>query len=799
MEPLRSLSRHGSEKSEARRERSHADTAVRNAADTMIAVTESFRHHFQQQQYTALPDPPARSYTLSRTHSRASTSSSTSSQRLVNYSPARQASFSNLSWSSTPHYRTGSIQDDLISVHASDSGSSYTLIQPESEPAVAQITIHIPDDLIRLSSPNLPDRLETPHTPTSRYDIPDPVIDEQPQMDYMQPDIRQPEPISDPYPVSGSYRTSESYPTTNPYRTSETNPTSNPYPTSDPYLVSDPGPVLVAQPSEVALNDGGLVQAARRLDAFRANTHEYMPLRPDCGTETRRFGTITHIRAGSEQESLVSHKVRRKPLDPSAKTLRFNHSFTNEILFVVAICLAQVLALAGFSQTLVPARQVAESFPDQERTSGHLVWYTAAYTLGTGAFVLPGHRLGRVFGHKFIFVLGYFWFAIWSLLAGLSVYIKVNGGACTIFFCFCRGMQGIGPALLIPNGQALLQRAYPPSPRKTIVMGLFDAATPLGFVLGSVMTSLFGHFSCWPWAFYSLATVCLASAALSMLILPRRNVLIHDMEGSLWSRLDILGALCGIAGLVLFCAGWNQAPIVSFKNAEAYVLLAIGFMLIIVFVYLEVRASHPLVPFKQMQASAAIALGCIAASWAGFGVWVWYLIQFMEVLRGWDALRLSAGFVPMLVAGVITAVVFSQFMNKKLAPHGALAVSSIAVLVSSILMATAPEKQSYWLNAFISILIMPVGLVLSIPSTVSVLGRSLPQEYQGLAGGLAATLTGYALSISLGMAGVVERDIRNKGATTLEGYRAAQYFGLGVSGLSVILALSLLCIAFLRR
>ncbi|KAH6982822.1 major facilitator superfamily domain-containing protein [Ilyonectria sp. MPI-CAGE-AT-0026] len=752
MEPLRSLSRHGSEKSEARRDRSHADTAVRNAADTMIAVTESFRHHFQQQQYTALPDPPARSYTLTHTHSRASTSSSTSSQRLVDYSPARQASFSNLSWSSTPHYRTGSLQDDPISVHTSDSGSSYTLIQPESEPEVAQITIHIPDDLIRLSSPNLPDRLETPHTPTSRYDIPDSIIDEQPQMDYMQPDIRQPEPISEPYP-----------------------------------------------PSEVALNDGGLVQAARRLDAFRANAHEYMPLRPDCGTETRRFGTITHIRAGSEQESLVSHKVRRKPLDPSAKTLRFNHSFTNEILFVVAICLAQVLALAGFSQTLVPARQVAESFPDQERTSGHLVWYTAAYTLGTGAFVLPGHRLGRVFGHKFIFVLGYIWFAIWSLLAGLSVYIKVNGGACTIFFCFCRGMQGIGPALLIPNGQALLQRAYPPSPRKTIVMGLFDAATPLGFVLGSGMTSLFGHFSCWPWAFYSLAAVCLASAALSMLILPRRNVLIHDMEGNLWSRLDILGALCGIAGLVLFCAGWNQAPIVSFKNAETYVLLAIGFMLIIVFVYLEVRASHPLVPFKQMQASAAIALGCVAASWAGFGVWVWYLIQFMEVLRGWDSLRLSAGFVPLLVAGVITAVVFSQFMNKKLAPHGALAVSSIAVLVSSILMATAPEKQSYWLNAFISILIMPVGLVLSIPSTVGVLGRSMPQEYQGLAGGLTATLTGYALSISLGMAGVVERDVRNKGATTLEGYRAAQYFGLGVSGLSVILALSLLCSAFLRR
>ncbi|KAH7154855.1 major facilitator superfamily domain-containing protein [Dactylonectria estremocensis] len=736
MEPLRSSSQHGSGKSEASQERSHADTAMQNAANTMIAVTESFRHHFHQQQYAALPDPPARSYTLSRTHSRASTSSSTSSQRLIDYGPVRQASFSNLSWSSTPQYRARSLQDEPLSARTSDSGSSYTLLQPGPEPEreVTRMMIQIPDDIIRLSTPNLPERLETPHTPTSH-----------------------------------------------------------------PTPFSDSGSVPVTRLSEAAFNDGGLVQAARRLDAFREGTYEYMPLRPDCGTETRRFGTVTHIRAGSEQEALVPSQVRRKPLDPSAKTLRFNHSFTNEILFVIVICLAQVLALAGFAQTLIPARQVAESFPEQERTPGHLTWYTVAYTLGAGAFVLPGHRFGCIFGHKFVFVLGYFWFALWSFLAGLSVYIKVNGGACTIFFCFCRGMQGIGPALLIPNGQALLQRAYPPGPRKVIVMGLFDAATPLGFVLGSVMTSLFGHFACWPWAFYSLATVCLAAAALSMVILPQRNVLIHDMEASLLHRLDILGIICGISGLVIFCAGWSQAPIVSFTNAQAYVLLAVGIVLIALFVFIEARASHPLVPVKQMQASAAVALGCISASWAGFGVWVWYLIQFMEVLRGWDALRLSAGFFPLLVAGIITAVVCSRFATKKLAAHGALVVSSIAILLSSILMTTAPEKQSYWLDAFFSILIMPIGLVTSIPATIGVLAQSLPHGHQGLAGGLTATVTGFALSISLGLAGVVEREIRNKGATTLEGYRAAQYLGLGVSGLSVALAVGLLFLAFLRR
>ncbi|KPM40155.1 hypothetical protein AK830_g6359 [Neonectria ditissima] len=285
MEPLRP-SQHSSQKSETRRERSHADIAMQNAADTMIAVTESFRHHFHPQ-HVALLEIPTRSYT----HSRRSSSSSTSSQRLLDHGPVRQPSFSNLSWSSTPHYRTDSVQDDRFSSHTFET-DAYTLMRPESGSEMAQTTINLPDDLIRLSTPNLPEPLDTPHTPISAYHAPTFTTNEQSQMGFIQPDIAQPEPIQ------------------------HTSPVSDPYPVSELYSVSDSNLVPASHLSEAAVHDGGLVQAARRLDAFRANTHEYMSLRPDCGTETRPFGTVTHIRAGSEQESLVAPGVRRKPLAP---------------------------------------------------------------------------------------------------------------------------------------------------------------------------------------------------------------------------------------------------------------------------------------------------------------------------------------------------------------------------------------------------------------------------------------------------------------------------------------------------
>lgn len=47
-------------------------------------------------------------------------------------------------------------------------------------------------------------------------------------------------------------------------------------------------------------------------------------------------------------------------------------------------------------------------------------------------------------------------------------------------------------------------------------------------------------------------------------------------------------------------------------------------------------------------------------------------------------------------------------------------------------------------------------------------------------------ITNYSLSIGLGLAGTVERYVKGKDGTDLEGYRAAQYLGVGLAGLAVL-------------
>lgn len=300
----------------------------------------------------------------------------------------------------------------------------------------------------------------------------------------------------------------------------------------------------------------------------------------------------------------------------------YGFSAAREVFFVVVIILAQVLMLAGLAQALVPQHIIGASFPDTN--PGSLSWYSAAYGLTSGSFVLPSGRLGDLFGHKKIFVTGFVWLGLWELAGGFSEYVQRGGsGGGTVFFIFCRAMQGIGAALLVPNGQAMLGRGYRPGPRKNMVMSLFGAAAPLGFVAGGAMASLFAQVVSWPWAFWTMAAVCIGLAGNSVLILPSTEMTMRKADISLWKQIDGPGVMLGVSGLVLFNFAFNQAPIVSWSTPYTYFILIIGVLLLASFVYVELHASHPLVPIAGMTPTTNFVLGCTGAGWACFSIWVY--------------------------------------------------------------------------------------------------------------------------------------------------------------------------------
>lgn len=533
------------------------------------------------------------------------------------------------------------------------------------------------------------------------------------------------------------------------------------------------------------------------LDSYQDQRHRRLLLQ-------HRSSLSNNINNNTGRKSRLSYYSWLPPTKPKPKPNKRPYGFSSmqEIAFVALICIAQLCMLSGMAQALVPAYLIGATF--QGTTPGDLAWYSAAYGLTAGTFVLPSGRLGDVFGHKKIFIIGWIWFALWELAGGFSPYVERasseggDGKGGTIFFIVCRALEGLGPALLVPNGQAMLGMAYhEPGPRKNLVMCLFGAAAPLGFVLGAVMSSLFAQtVGRWEYGFYAMAGACAIFGALSFFILPPplpRPRASQDsskpQQISLWTRLDVQGMFLGIAGLVLVNFAVNQAPIVSWTTPYTYFLLLMGLMLLLAFAQHErTRAAHPLVPVRQLSAMTAFVLGCTAAGWACFSIWCYYAFSFLQQLRGWSPLFAAASFAPAPVMGLTASLLTGWLFGRRVRPQLILLCSMCAFFGGSLLWATAPVGQSYWVNSFLGILIMPFGMDMSNPAASILLSNSLGKENQGVAASLVVTTVNYSISVALGIAGTAEAGFNGNGKNVLAGYRAGQYVGLGFGVFGILLA-----------
>ena len=384
-----------------------------------------------------------------------------------------------------------------------------------------------------------------------------------------------------------------------------------------------------------------------------------------------------------------------------------------------------------------------------------------------------------MYGYKRAFILGFIWFGLWSLFSGFSVYSSSQ-----IVFDVCRAMQGIGPAFVLPNSLAILGSTYPSGRRKEMVFSIFGATAPSGFLVGALFSSLFAQWVWWPWSFWSTAIACFAIAALSYFVVP--NTLTPD-EPAMKQRFDFAGSVTGVVGLVLVNFAWNQGPVVGWGKPYVYVMLVLGILFLLAFLFIENRAVQPLLPPNIINLETGFTLGCIAVGWSSFGIYIFYFWQFMEVLRGSSPLNATAQFAPIGISGLCAAITTGFLLSRVRSSYIMLA-SMTAFTLGTILIATTPVDETYWSHQFISVIIMPWGMDMSFPAATIILSNHVPKEHQGIAASLVNTVVNYSISIGLGIAATVESLVNRGGSDTLKGYRSAWYTGIGLSGMGVVLS-----------
>ena len=136
-------------------------------------------------------------------------------------------------------------------------------------------------------------------------------------------------------------------------------------------------------------------------------------------------------------------------------------------------------------------------------------WVTLSYLLSLAVVVPSSGWIGDRFGTRRTFLIALVLFTGASVLCGLS-------GSLTQLVIF-RVIQGVGGGLIIPVGQAMLFRTFPPA-RRARAAGMVALGTSLGPATGPLLGGILTTYLSWRWCFFVNIPFGVAALAIGMAV-----------------------------------------------------------------------------------------------------------------------------------------------------------------------------------------------------------------------------------------------------------------------------------------
>lgn len=251
-------------------------------------------------------------------------------------------------------------------------------------------------------------------------------------------------------------------------------------------------------------------------------------------------------------------------------------------LFVAAIC-AVGLACIMFDQTsLVVA--VATIGRDLDAGIAGLQWLTAVSPLVAASTMPVSAAIATRLGTRNALRGGLVVFALGAAVAASSVTLET--------LLVARTIQGLGAALILPNGPGLLGGNVPPGSPRQRAVGTWIVIGSIGLLLGPLVGGIVVEEFGWRVTFLMLIPLALFGAAASSLL--------DNTKGTSTGRLDIAGLVA--AFLMLSTLSW--ALIETGRGDVSVVLLVAGYASAAVmgyaFVRIERRADNPVMDLKVL-------------------------------------------------------------------------------------------------------------------------------------------------------------------------------------------------------
>jgi EmrB/QacA subfamily drug resistance transporter len=386
---------------------------------------------------------------------------------------------------------------------------------------------------------------------------------------------------------------------------------------------------------------------------------------------------------------------------------------------IVNVALPSIRGDLGFSQT-------------------SLAWVVNAYLLTFGGFLLLGGRLGDLFGHRRLFLIGISLFTLASVACGLSTSQGLLVGA--------RAVQGLGGAVVSAVALSLMMNLFTEPAERAKSMGIFGfvmaGGGSLGVLLGGILTDALD----WHWIFLVNVPIGIVVYVLTVKLLPSAR---GQAAGG---RLDVAGAVTVTVSLMLAVYAIVKGNEVGWTNGRTLGLLAAAAVLLAVFIGIEARVRSPLMPLRLFRLRNVATANVVGVLWAA-AMFAWFFISalYLQLVLGYSPLKVGLAFLPAnLIMGAFS-IGLSAKLVMRFGFRTPLATGLLVAAAGLVLFARAPVDGSFVVDVLPSMILLGVGAGMAFnPVLLAAMSDVEPSE-SGLASGVVNTafMMGGALGLAI--------------------------------------------------
>src|SRR5262245_6453729 len=407
---------------------------------------------------------------------------------------------------------------------------------------------------------------------------------------------------------------------------------------------------------------------------------------------------------------------------------------------------------------------------DLHFTETSLVWVVNAYMLTFGGFLLLGGRLGDLYGHRRLFLLGLALFTLASLACGLS---NTQG-----MLIAARATQGLGGAVVTSVSLSLIMNLFTEETDRAKAMGVYGfvcaGGGSIGVLLGGVLTTIN-----WHWIF-------LVNLPIGVLVYALCKMLIPAGRGLAGTKLDVTGAVTITVSLMLAVYAIVNGNEAGWASTQTLGLLGAAVVFLIVFLIVESRVAAPLVPLGLFRLRNLAISNVVGVLWAA-AMFAWFFLSalYLQLVLGYSPLEVGLAFLP----GNLIMAVFSLGLSARLVMRFGirtpLGVGLGLAALGLLLFARAPVDGTLTLDVLPSMILLGIGAGMAFNPVLLAAMGDVPQNEAGLASGVVNTafMMGGALGLAVlaSLAASRTSSLRESGSSELAaltgGYHAAFLVG----------------------